>query len=165
MIEYILIGLVITLTIAFNPVTSYLVGKVYQKKIMKALTIQEKSTESVQDLTEMLSIQRKLKMMEAKSSQLIYSSIVVGPSWGQVALMGLKSLFGGRLVSYDHILAYGRRRVILDLKQQAKAMGFQAIVNLRLETSTIGSMATTGGKNSGTSSLEICAYATGLQFE
>ena len=47
--------------------------------------------------------------------------------------MWFKSLFGGRLHSYDVVLDYGRREVLLRLNQQAKALGCSSMVNIRIK--------------------------------
>ena len=84
-----------------------------------------------------LSTSSPMTSMSADSSTLLHVSICVGPSWGQIFFMWFKSLFGGRLHSYDVVLDYGRREVLLRLNQQAKALGCSSMVNIRIETSTV----------------------------
>ena len=74
--------------------------------------------------------------------------------------MWFKSLFGGRLHSYDVVLDYGRREVLLRLNQQAKALGCSSVVNIRIETSTVSFAKNNNNK---TSSVEFLAFATGLR--
>ena len=80
-----------------------------------------------------LSTSSPMTSMSADSSTLLHVSICVGPSWGQIFFMWFKSLFGGRLHSYDVVLDYGHREVLLRLNQQAKALGCSSMVNIRIE--------------------------------
>ena len=67
---------------------------------------------------------------------LLHVSICVGPSWGQMFFMWLKSLFGGRLHSYMQCWILGEE-VLMRLNQQANELGCASIVNIRIETSVI----------------------------
>ena len=100
--------------------------------------------------------------MRATSSTLLHVSICVGPSIGQMFLMWVKGIFGGRLQSYDAVLDYGRREVLLRLKKQADSLDCTSIQNIRIETSVI-SFAKNGNENK-RSSVEFLAFATGLRF-
>ena len=51
--------------------------------------------------------------------------------------MWIKGLFGGRLHSYEVVLDYGRREVLLRLKRQANDLGCSSIQNIRIETSMV----------------------------
>ena len=74
--------------------------------------------------------------------------------------MWFKSLFGGRLHSYDVVLDYGRREVLLRLNQQAKALGCSSMVNIRIETSTVSF----ARNNNSSRPLRLSlAFATGLR--
>lgn len=73
--------------------------------------------------------------------------------------MWLKSLFGGRLQSYDTVLDFGRREVLLRLHQQANQLGCASIVNIRIETSVISFAK---NDNSKQASVEFLAFATGI---
>ena len=79
---------------------------------------------------------------------------------GQIFFMWFKSIFGGRLHSYDVVLDYGRREALLRLNQQAKNLGCSSVVNIRIETSTV-SFAKNDKSN--TSSVEFLAFATGIR--
>ena len=74
--------------------------------------------------------------------------------------MWLKSLFGGRLHSYDTVLDFGRREVLMRLNQQANERGCASIVNIRIETSVISFAKNEKSKQS---SVEFLAFATGIR--
>ena len=63
------------------------------------------------------------------------------------------------MVAYESLLDRGRREAILRMKEQAIAWGATQVINVRLETSSIGKQ--TGGK--GLVSIEVIAYGTGIK--
>lgn len=74
--------------------------------------------------------------------------------------MWIKSIFGGRLHSYDVILDYGRREVLQRLHEQAVSLDCSSMINIRIETSTVSFAK---NQNNKTSSVEFLAFATGLR--
>ena len=148
------------LTIIVFPTLSWAIGNWYQNRLMSALLENEKQEGKMLQSDKHLSTSSSMTSMAAESSTLLHVSICVGPSWGQIFFMWFKSLFGGRLHSYDVVLDYGRREVLLRLNQQAKALGFSSIVNIRIETSTVSFAKNNNNK---TSSVEFLAFATGLR--
>jgi len=150
----------IVTTIVF-PTLSWAIGNWYQNRLMNALLENEKRGGKMLQSDKHLSTSSPMTSMSADSSTLLHVSICVGPSWGQIFFMWFKSLFGGRLHSYDVVLDYGRREVLLRLNQQAKALGCSSMVNIRIETSTVSFAR--NNNSSKTSSVEFLAFATGLR--
>ena len=143
------------------PTLSWAIGNWYQNRLMNALLENEKRGGKMLQSDMHLSTSSPMTSMSADSSTLLHVSICVGPSWGQIFFMWFKSLFGGRLHSYDVVLDYGRREVLLRLNQQAKALGCSSMVNIRIETSTVSFAR--NNNSSKTSSVEFLAFATGLR--
>ena len=148
------------LTIFVLPTLSWAIGNWYQNRLMNALLENEKQDGKMLQNDKHLSTSSSMTSMAAESSTLLHVSICVGPSWGQIFFMWLRSLFGVRLHSYDVVLDYGRREVLLRLNQQAKALGCSSVVNIRIETSTVSFAKNNNNK---TSSVEFLAFATGLR--
>ena len=65
-----------------------------------------------------------------------------------------KSLIGGEIKSYSELLEEGRDEAIERMTKQAEALGADAVVNVRLATSSI-----TGG------AAELMVYGTAVKFE
>ena len=65
------------------------------------------------------------------------TNITVSPSWWQLFLGGIKSIFGGQIQSYDKVLRYGRAEVMQRLREQALGEGWSEIINVRVETSMV----------------------------
>lgn len=142
------------------PFLSWAIGRWYQDRLMNALLVNEKQQGNMLQSDQHLSTQSLMKTMTAESSTLLHVSICVGPSMGQIFFMWWKSIFGGRLHSYDVVLDYGRREALLRLNQQAKDLGCSSMVNIRIETSTVSFAKNDKGN---TSSVEFLAFATGIR--
>ena len=142
------------------PFLSWAIGRWYQDRLMSALLLNEKQQGNMLQSDQHLSTQSLMTTIAAESSTLLHVSICVGPSMGQIFFMWFKSIFGGRLHSYDVVLDYGRREALLRLNQQAKNLGCSSVVNIRIETSTV-SFAKNDKSN--TSSVEFLAFATGIR--
>lgn len=159
---YVVVWLIIPIvTTIVLPTLSWAIGNWYQNRLMNALLENEKRGGKMLQSDMHLSTSSPMTSMSADSSTLLHVSICVGPSWGQIFFMWFKSLFGGRLHSYDVVLDYGRREVLLRLNQQAKALGCSSMVNIRIETSTVSFAR--NNNSSKTSSVEFLAFATGLR--
>jgi len=91
----------------------------------------------------------------------VSGSVVISIDYFKRFLAGLRTLVGGRVQSYETLLDRARREAILRCKEQARERGFQAVVNLRIETTRI----TRASKNSrATAGVEVIAFGTGLEL-
>ena len=148
------------LGIFLYPLTSWALGRWYQGRLIAALDVKEKQQGKMMQNESVLTTSSRMTNFSAPSSTLLHVSICVGPSTGQMFFMWIKSIFGGRLHSYDVILDYGRREVLQRLYEQAKELNCSSMVNVRIETSTVSFAK---NKESRTSSVEFLAFATGLR--
>ena len=144
------------------PLLSWALGRWYQGTLMAALIEDEKRHGGMLQNPNQTTTAPITTSMGASSSTLLHVSICVGPPIGQMFFMWVKGLVGGRLESYDAVLDYGRREVLLRLKKQADSLSCTTIQNIRIETSVIN-FAKNGGESK-TSSVEFLAFATGLRF-
>lgn len=142
------------------PLWSWALGRWYQAGLVSKLNENEKLIGSILDDKMSISTSNKISLLGAEYSTLLHVSLCVGPSVGQIFFMWLKSLFGGRLHSYDVVLDFGRREVLLRLKQQAAERGCTSIVNIRIETSVVSFAKTQKSKQA---SVEFLAFATGIR--
>ncbi len=149
----------IVIPVAF-PLTSWVLGRWYQGRLIAALDVKEKQQGKLMQNESVLSTSSRITNFSAPSSTLLHVSICVGPSMGQIFFMWVKSIFGGRLHSYDVILDYGRREVLQRLHEQAKSLDCSSMINIRIETSTVSFAK---NQNNKTSSVEFLAFATGLR--
>ena len=75
-------------------------------------------------------------------------------------LAKIVNIFGGRMRSYETLIDRARREAVLRLKEEAASKGYNALVNLRIETSSIWS-----SPNKPTAAVEALAYATGFSID
>ena len=93
------------------------------------------------------------------SSGLATGSVVVSVDYFKRFLAGLRVLIGGRVKSYETLLDRGRREALLRMKEQALADGYDAVINVRLETSRLAS-----ANGQGTAGVEILAFGTSVKL-
>jgi uncharacterized protein YbjQ (UPF0145 family) len=90
---------------------------------------------------------------------LVSGSVVISIDYFKRLLAILRNIFGGRVKSYESLVDRARREAILRMKEQAHAMGAGMVINLRLETSTIGRSA---NQKNRVGSVEAIAYGTAI---
>ena len=73
---------------------------------------------------------------------------------GRDIMAGLKNLFGGELKGYTELLTESREEAIERMVKQAQAVGANAVVNVRLSTSSVAAGA-----------AELFAYGTAIVVE
>ncbi len=95
-----------------------------------------------------------------QTSGLVIANISIGPSWWQMTAGGIKSIFGGKLGTYERVMHLGRMEVMQRLREEAIRQGWDEVINVRLDTATVKS--NQNGKNK-SSAFEIFAYGTGIK--
>lgn len=73
---------------------------------------------------------------------------------GRDLMAGVKNIFGGELVGYTELLTESREEAVERMKQQAEAVGANAILNVRFSTSSVAAGA-----------AELFAYGTAVILE
>jgi uncharacterized protein YbjQ (UPF0145 family) len=97
----------------------------------------------------------------AGSSTLVTGSIVVSLDYFKRVIAGLRSLVGGRVKTYEPLLERARREALLRMIEDARRQGYDAVFNVRLETSRL---ANSGGDGKGTAGVEMLAFGTAVKF-
>ena len=94
---------------------------------------------------------------QANASLLVSGSVVISVDFFKRFLASLRTLIGGRIVSYESLLDRARREAILRMKQQARSLGADKVFNIKYETASISKNA-----RGGIGSIEVLAYGTAL---
>ncbi|HIA40484.1 MAG TPA: heavy metal-binding domain-containing protein [Candidatus Poseidoniales archaeon] len=136
---------------------SWLVGNWHQKRIIARLL--ERETALPRD--NLSTLKTPLSDKTIANSQLLMANVVSAPSHWQLFLAGIKSIFGGNIKHLDQMLDWGRSEALQRLREQASELGYDDVINLRMETSTISM--NKGGQQKG-GSIEILAYGTGIKY-
>ena len=94
--------------------------------------------------------------------RLIVAETVVASDYFKTFLAGLRRLFGGEVRSFQSLLSRARRESTQRVVEQARALGYNAICNLRVESADVGG--STGSKK-GAAMVAIIASATAYQCQ
>lgn len=89
-----------------------------------------------------------------KHMGLVQGSSVRAKHVGRDIMASLKNIFGGELRGYTELLQESREEAMDRMTQQAKAVGANAVVNVRFSTSSIAAGA-----------AELFAYGTAVVLE
>lgn len=92
-------------------------------------------------------------------ARLVTGCVVVSNDYFKKVLAGLRKIFGGRLRSYESLVDRARREAVLRMKESCPEA--HAILNLRLETSTISRTQ----RDRGMGAIEVIAYGTAIRYE
>lgn len=94
-------------------------------------------------------------------ARLVTGSTAVSVDYFKRVAAGLRNFFGGRVSAYETLLDRARREAVLRMKEEARTFGAAAIVNVRVDTSSIsGAKAGSGG----VACIEVLASGTALKL-
>ncbi len=104
---------------------------------------------------------KKVELDDSKVERavLVVGSVVISVDYFKRLLAGLRNIFGGTIKSYETLLDRARREALLRMKE--KAHGASMIINVRIETSTVGKRAFKGKLGS----VEAIAYGTAIKMK
>lgn len=131
----------------------YFFGRFYEGRHYKSIIKREAEYRNI------LVVASRIPPMNEKpdASLLVMGSVVVSVDYFKRFLATLRTLVGGRVVSYESLLDRARREAILRMKKQAHTMGADKVFNIKYETSSISKNA-----RGGIGSIEVLAYGTAL---
>lgn len=95
---------------------------------------------------------------QIESARLVSGSAVISVDYFKRLLASLRNIFGGTVKSYESLLDRARREALL--RMRAEAPDADIIVNVRIETSSIGRRA----NKKGVGCVEAIAYGTSVTF-
>lgn len=150
---------------AFFPLAfiySMLFGGLHQSKMFKRLLARERHVATLAGGDNIHTLSTPISLDKITQSSLVMANITIGPSWWQLFLGGIKSIFGGNIQSFDKILAYGRSEVVQRLREQAIGEGWDEVINVRVETAMVMNKIK-GGQQNKLGTLEFVAYGTGIR--
>lgn len=141
----------------FLLILGYFSGYYFEKRHYKSIRERERKTLHVP----LLNFGAKQPIPEAQEATLFVGSVVVSIDYFKMISATLRNLVGGRMTVYETLLDRGRREALLRMKEEAIAWGAHQILNVRLQTSTIGGHSS---NNRGPGSIEVIAYGTGVKL-
>lgn len=93
------------------------------------------------------------------SVELVTGSVVISVDYFKRIIAGLRSLVGGRVKTYEPLLDRARREALLRMTEDAQARGYDAVINVRLETSRLANSRRDG---KGIAGIEMLAFGTAI---
>jgi uncharacterized protein YbjQ (UPF0145 family) len=138
-------------------IAAYFIGTRIEKKHFKSIREREAKTHDFP----VVSFDTMPDDWKVSTSDMVSGSIVVSLDYFKRVIAGLKGLVGGRIKTYEPLLERARREAILRMTEEAQQQGFDAIFNVRLETSRLAN-ASRDGK--GVAGVEMLAFGTAVKF-
>ena len=164
-IALLIIYLIIAVFILFFPLAfiySMLFGWIHQSSRQKKLLAREQNVAGIVGGDNIHTLSKPISLEQISQCGLVMTNITVSPSWWQLFLGGIKSIFGGQIQSFDKVLSYGRGEVMQRLREQALGEGWSEVINVRVETSMVMNKVK-GGQQNKLGTLEFLAYGTGIR--
>jgi len=93
------------------------------------------------------------------SAGVVTGEVVVAFDYFKVVAAGLRALVGGRLISIESLLDRARREAIQRMIDSARGQGYDAIIRVRIESSSLGNP----GQGKPTGGVSMLAYGTGVR--
>jgi len=131
--------------------TGYFFGQYFEKKHYKSIIMREHTYRNI------VAVCSRIPPLSEtpEASILVTGSVVISVDYFKRFLASLRTLIGGRVVSYESLLDRARREAILRMKEKADSLGADKIFNIKLETASISKNA-----RGGIGSIEVLAYGS-----
>ena len=133
----------------------YVFGRIAEQRHLKSIERREKLTINLPAVN-LKVVPRNLNNCRTR---LVSGNVVVSIDYYKKFLSAIRSIFGGRLGSYESLLDRARREALLRMKAACVHAGGKAIVNVRIETASINRYSQ---NRSSVGSVEVVAYGTAL---
>ena len=135
----------------------YTAGTIAERKHFRSIEARERSFLNLPAVTIK---NTSFKENEVEKACLVSGNAVISLDYFKRILAGLRNIFGGEVISYVTLIDRARREAILRMKEEAGRADI--ILNLRIETSSIGQ---TANKRNTVGSIEAIAYGTAITLK
>ena len=157
-----LIGLLIYLILLVVPVLlGFFIGSSREKSHYESILKREKQFLELPAVPSKNVVETGREIVDAK---LVTGGVVISVDAFKRILIGLRGFFGGRVSAYESLVDRARREAVL--RMQEMAQGADLIINLRIETASVGQGASRGGnRRQSIHSVEMFAYGTAITYK
>ena len=139
---------------------SLIATMIYQPRKRKVLLERESATSFVSG-DALTTLSKPMGNREVREFRMMMANVVMSPSWVQMWIGGIISLFGGEINVFTKVVDWARREAKQRIREQVSEAGFDEVINVRLETSMLTK---TGGGKDRTAGVEILAYGTAIKY-
>lgn len=98
---------------------------------------------------------------EANAPALVSGESVISSDYFKTFVSMLKKIIGGELRTLETLMSRARREAVLRMARQARALGYDAICNVRIESTDIGGSAATSKRVM----TMVCVVASGTAYK
>lgn len=89
---------------------------------------------------------------------IVAANVVISADYLMSFLATLKKIIGGRIKPYERVIERARREATVRILREAESLGFDAVCNVRLETTDL--LSSRGKKKNGMAMASVYAYGT-----
>ncbi len=133
----------------------FFAGRRAEQRHFASIQQRERQTAAVP----VLNVRASQDLPPAEYACLFVGSVVIAGDYYKLITGLLAGVVGGAIPGYESLMERGRREAILRMKEAAIAWGATQVLNVRMETASLNS----NQSNSGTFSVEVIAYGTGIK--
>ena len=137
--------------------TAYFIGTYIEKRHFRRIREREHEYRAMP----VVSFDTMPEDWNATASTMVAGNIVVSLDYFKRVIAGLRGIVGGRVKTYEPLLDRARREAVLRMIEDAREQGYDAVFNVRLETSRL---ANSRGDGSGTAGVEMLAFGTAVKL-
>ena len=138
-------------------IVTYLIGSAVEKIHYREIRVRESRSRRFPTVN----FRTPPQSWNVAEAEMVLGNVVISIDYFKRFLAGLRMLVGGRVASYESLLDRARREAILRMKEDAFERGYNAVMNVRIETSRLAS---SSRKGEGTAGVEILAFGTAVKF-
>ncbi len=132
-------------------VVGFLVGTIVERRHLRRIRAREAELRDVLAFA----LRRIPEDLEVSAPNFVAGSAVISVDYFKRFAASLRGLIGGRLGAYESLFERARREAMVRMKEEARRLGADIVLNVKLETTRIQA----GGRNA-TISVEALAYGT-----
>ena len=137
---------------------AYLIGSYIEKRHFRKIIEREKALEGFPIAT----FAAMPSKWQVTGVEMVSGNVVVSLDYFKRVIAGLRTIIGGRVKTYEPLLDRARREALLRMAEVAKKRGYDAVMNVRLETSRL---ANATGKGKGIAGVEMLAFGTAVKID
>lgn len=136
---------------------AYLVGTIIEKRHFRSIREREQTHRQYP----VVSLDTLPEDWSVSGATLVTGNVVISLDYFKRVIAGLRGIVGGRIKTYEPLLDRARREAVLRMTESARRQGYDAIFNVRLETSRL---ANSRGDGNGTAGVEMLAFGTAVKL-
>jgi len=142
---------------AFLLALGYVAGSMAEKSHYKSIRLRELRLRRMPTTN----LRRPPVHWRIEKVALVSGSTVISVDYFKRFLAQLRGFIGGRVRAYESLLDRARREAVLRMKEEAVKGGFDAVINVRLESSNIAAPLR---NDRGTAGVEVLAFGTAVKL-